>query len=376
MPARGRAAISRRARRQPVNVFEAVVAHVQALQAQRKKVVIALWSEGSRDRMGSMLRDHKLPTSPASTAGARCRRRRATRRMLACSAWKPASRPTTSPSSASRTFSATAWCGRASAAPQARQFHLRGHEPRRRRSRRPCRARHRPLRRLQTIEAPARRTTASSCTMPATTKLFLPVENIELLSRYGSEDTPMSSSTGSAASAGRRARRAEEAHPRDRRRADQDRRRAASARGAKFEMPVRGASTTSSARASPMRRPRTSSARSTRRAEGPRRGQADGPADLRRRRLRQDRGGAARRLRAAMTASRSRSSCRPRCWRASTQDLHRALPRLSGQVAQASRLVPPGAEAGQEGLADGTVDIVIGTHALLGKASSSRISAC
>ena len=43
-----------------INVFESVVAHVQALQAQRKKVVIALWSEGSRDRMGSMLRDHKL----------------------------------------------------------------------------------------------------------------------------------------------------------------------------------------------------------------------------------------------------------------------------------------------------------------------------
>ena len=43
-----------------VNVFEAVVAHVLALQAQRKKVVITLWSEGSRDRMGSMLRDHKL----------------------------------------------------------------------------------------------------------------------------------------------------------------------------------------------------------------------------------------------------------------------------------------------------------------------------
>jgi transcription-repair coupling factor (superfamily II helicase) len=43
-----------------VNVFESVVAHVQALQANRKKVVIALWSEGSRDRMGSMLADHKL----------------------------------------------------------------------------------------------------------------------------------------------------------------------------------------------------------------------------------------------------------------------------------------------------------------------------
>jgi len=43
-----------------VNVFEAVVAHVLALQAQRKKVVITLWSEGSRDRMRSMLSDHKL----------------------------------------------------------------------------------------------------------------------------------------------------------------------------------------------------------------------------------------------------------------------------------------------------------------------------
>ena len=43
-----------------VNVFEAVVAHVQVLQATRKKVVIALWSEGSRDRMASMLADHKL----------------------------------------------------------------------------------------------------------------------------------------------------------------------------------------------------------------------------------------------------------------------------------------------------------------------------
>jgi transcription-repair coupling factor (superfamily II helicase) len=43
-----------------VNVFEAVVAHVHSLQSQRKKVVIALWSEGSRDRMASMLADHKL----------------------------------------------------------------------------------------------------------------------------------------------------------------------------------------------------------------------------------------------------------------------------------------------------------------------------
>ena len=43
-----------------VNVFESVVAHVQGLQAARRKVVVALWSEGSRERMASMLTDHKL----------------------------------------------------------------------------------------------------------------------------------------------------------------------------------------------------------------------------------------------------------------------------------------------------------------------------
>jgi transcription-repair coupling factor (superfamily II helicase) len=43
-----------------VNVFEAVVKHINALQANRKKVVVALWTEGSRDRMANMLRDHKL----------------------------------------------------------------------------------------------------------------------------------------------------------------------------------------------------------------------------------------------------------------------------------------------------------------------------
>ncbi|MEZ5764713.1 MAG: transcription-repair coupling factor [Xanthobacteraceae bacterium] len=42
------------------NVFEAVVTHIQALQAARKKVTVALWSEGSRERMAHVLKDHKL----------------------------------------------------------------------------------------------------------------------------------------------------------------------------------------------------------------------------------------------------------------------------------------------------------------------------
>jgi transcription-repair coupling factor (superfamily II helicase) len=41
-----------------VNVFEAVKAHVEALRAQRKRALIACWSEGSADRMRAVLEDH------------------------------------------------------------------------------------------------------------------------------------------------------------------------------------------------------------------------------------------------------------------------------------------------------------------------------
>ncbi|WP_375211242.1 transcription-repair coupling factor, partial [Hyphococcus sp.] len=41
-----------------INVFDAVNAHVDSLIAQKKKVVIACWSEGSADRMQTVLRDH------------------------------------------------------------------------------------------------------------------------------------------------------------------------------------------------------------------------------------------------------------------------------------------------------------------------------
>ena len=42
------------------NVFEAVKTHVDALQAAGKRVVFALWSEGARDRMSHVLADHGL----------------------------------------------------------------------------------------------------------------------------------------------------------------------------------------------------------------------------------------------------------------------------------------------------------------------------
>jgi transcription-repair coupling factor (superfamily II helicase) len=42
------------------NVFDAVAAHVLALQNADKRVAIALWSEGARDRMSNVLADHGL----------------------------------------------------------------------------------------------------------------------------------------------------------------------------------------------------------------------------------------------------------------------------------------------------------------------------
>jgi len=42
------------------NVFEAVVKHVEALQAGGKRALIALWSEGSRERMSHVLAEHGL----------------------------------------------------------------------------------------------------------------------------------------------------------------------------------------------------------------------------------------------------------------------------------------------------------------------------
>src|SRR5262249_61170339 len=42
------------------NVFEAVTRHVAALKAQGRRVVIALWSEGARERMRHVLADHAL----------------------------------------------------------------------------------------------------------------------------------------------------------------------------------------------------------------------------------------------------------------------------------------------------------------------------
>ncbi len=42
------------------NVFEAVIGHIKTLQAASKRVIVAGWSDGSRDRLAAVLADHGL----------------------------------------------------------------------------------------------------------------------------------------------------------------------------------------------------------------------------------------------------------------------------------------------------------------------------
>ena len=247
------------------NVFDAVTqarpGAAGGRQARRHRAVERRRARAHEPRAG-----RPRPAQPdagrvlARGAGAAEARRSRSR----CSASKAASRPPTSPSSASRTSWATGWCGRGARRKRAGQFHRRGDEPLRRRSRRACRSRHRPLHRLaEPSRRPARRTTAWKSTTPSGAKLYLPVENIELLSRYGSEDTGVElDRLGGAGWQTRKAR----LKNRIREMAGELIKIAAERqlREAPKLVDRRRRSTTSSAPASPTRRPRTSRPRSTR----------------------------------------------------------------------------------------------------------------
>lgn len=45
-------------RREGQNVFEAVASHISELQAQKKRVILASWTQGSSERLGSVFEDH------------------------------------------------------------------------------------------------------------------------------------------------------------------------------------------------------------------------------------------------------------------------------------------------------------------------------
>ncbi len=311
------------------NVFEAVAKHVKTLQANGKRVVIALWSEGARERMGHVLADHGLANlSPVDdlaagagaaqaaggAGGARARERVRDgghgRRQRAGHSRRSPRAP--APGGAAR-----------------RQFHRRGDGAVRRRSGRPCRSRHRPLRgpardrsrgraarlpgdplrrRRQAVPAGRERGAALALRLGGDPRRPRPARQRRLAGAQGAHEAP---------------------HSRDRQRPDQDRGRAPAARSPQARR-----------RAWPVRRVlRGVSLRGDRRsAGGDRRGDeracgrpSDGPPDLRRCRVRQDRGRAAGgvRHRHERPAGRGRGADHA-AGAPAHQDIHRALPRLSG----------------------------------------------
>ncbi len=192
------------------NVFEALSKHVLALQAHGKRVVIALWSEGARERMAPRAgRPQAAQSQRTLRPGRQAQESAETRRSLwSCSASRPASRPTMRPSSVSRTSSATAWCGRA-----ARNAAPITSSRRRRASRAGDLVVHvdHGIGRfvgLQAITAAGAPHDCLEIHYADAAKLFLPVENVDLLSRYGSEECRRRTRPPRRLAAGRRARRA------------------------------------------------------------------------------------------------------------------------------------------------------------------------
>ncbi len=170
--------------------------------------IVALWSEGARERHEPRARrprarqpvTGRLLAGGAGAAEAASRARR-------CSGSKAASRPPTPRSSASRTSSATGWCGRAAARQARRQLHRRSHGA--------CRP---AISSCMSITASAvssacarsrrraRRTIAWRSTTPAATSSSCRSRTSNCC-RATAPRRATSISTGSAAAAGRRARR-------------------------------------------------------------------------------------------------------------------------------------------------------------------------
>ena len=117
----GRSFAAERADDSSANVFEAAAAHVRTLMDKGRHVILAGWSDGSRERMAGVLADHGLTSTELVSSLSQALHLQAEEgRRSPCSASSRGSRPATSRSSASRTSSATGSCASAStpSAPQ------------------------------------------------------------------------------------------------------------------------------------------------------------------------------------------------------------------------------------------------------------------
>ena len=257
--------------------------------------MIALWSEGSRERMSHVLADHGLANLRRSRSWPQALALPKPEVALAVLGLEGGFETADVASSASRTFWATGWCGRAAPRAGAENFiaevtslaagdlvvHV-DHGIGR-------------FVGLQAIEAAGAPHDCLELHYAGGDKLFLPVENIELLSRYGSEETEVElDRLGGGGWQARKAR----MKSRIREIADElikiaaERQLREAPRLTVEHGPLRRV-----LRRLSLRGDRGPAGRDRRGARRSRVRPADGPADLRRCRLRQDRGGAARRLR-------------------------------------------------------------------------------
>ena len=229
-------------RAQQANVYEAVVAHVGKLRRSGRKVVLASYSRGARERLRGLLADHGLKAHEAGRdlAGG-ARRARPSRRCSSCRS------TTASPRRDVALLTEQDMLGdrlvrRAQAAQEVgRRLPRRTGDALARRPRRPRRSRHRPLRgpdpdpgrqgaaRLRRAR-PMPAATSSTCRSRISTSSRATAATSE-----GVDARPARRRGVAAAQVAD-----EGAHPRDRRRADRDRRRSARCAPATSPSPTRG----------------------------------------------------------------------------------------------------------------------------------------
>ena len=171
------------------NVFEAVSEHVLALQAAGKRVAIALWSEGARERMSHVLADHRLHNLTPVGSWPQALACPSPRSRSPCSASSPASRPTDAAIISEQDILGDRLVRPRRAMQRAENFiaevtslapgdlvvHV-DHGIGR-------------FAGLQAIEAAGAPHDCLEIHYAEGAKLFLPVENVDLLSRYGSEES-------------------------------------------------------------------------------------------------------------------------------------------------------------------------------------------
>ena len=189
-------------RAQDANVYEAVAHHVAKLRKDKKKVVLASYTTGARERLPGLLADHGLKSLKLADSWQEALGARTDAALIVL----PLDHGFTAPDVAvlteqdmlgdrlvrrrKRRKSADAFLAELATLTPGRP-------------RRPCRSRHRPLRGADLGSRSARRRTiASRSNYAGGDKLYVPVENIDILSRYGGDERGRRRSTGSAARPG------------------------------------------------------------------------------------------------------------------------------------------------------------------------------